>query len=299
MGWRGRTIGAVVTLLLAAAGCVNDRNETLRGPEFDGMWNMATLPPPAQYGNVLISRLTRSSTHPPVAFSHWVHRRLYTCRVCHFELNFALKTNTTEISEAKIRKGEYCGACHNDKTAFGITEVIRVPAAAELEADRPAAYRISSLDNFRPIVSSAGPEDTCTICHTGDIGASDGRFEELKDFPPAPYGNKIDWVMALERGFIAPKQSILDENYQPIPFEEELKLDSEWRLARTWAVFPHQKHIAWLDCADCHPDIFSIQKKGTRNMRMDTINRGMFCGSCHGSVAFPLQDCKRCHPGLR
>ena len=74
----------------------------MAGSAFDDVFSLPQLPPPARYGNILISRLTRSSTHPPVAFSHWVHRRYYTCRVCHFELNFEMKTNATDITEAKI-----------------------------------------------------------------------------------------------------------------------------------------------------------------------------------------------------
>ena len=254
---------ALAVVLLGALGCMNNGTEQVTGTAYDDMWSMPKLPPPPQYGNVLISRLTRSSTHPTVAFSHWIHRRYYTCRVCHFELNFALKTNTTEITEAKIRKGEYCGACHNGTVAFAVSE------------------------------------DTCRICHTGNIASTDGRFQELADFPPALYGDKVNWVKALKRGLIQPKQSILDPEYQPIPFEESLRLNSEWVFAKTRAVFSHQKHVEWLDCADCHPDIFNIKKKGTKYFRMDYINRGKFCGACHLTVAFPVQDCKRCHPDLR
>jgi hypothetical protein len=31
---------------------------------------------------------------------------------------------------------------------------------------------------------------------------------------------------------------------------------------------------------------------------MDFIVSGKFCGVCHLTVAFPVQDCKRCHPDL-
>ena len=115
---RGVALMAIIVMGVAFA-CVSDSTtEHISGTQFDSVWNYPKLLPPAQYGNVLISRLTRSSTHPPVAFSHWVHRRYYTCRVCHFELNFAMKTNATDITEAKIRKGDYCGACHNGKIAW-------------------------------------------------------------------------------------------------------------------------------------------------------------------------------------
>ncbi len=250
-------------LVLAAASCVNEPQGPKTGSSFDDVFDLPAMPPPAQYGNVLITRMTVSSTHPPVAFSHWVHRRYFTCRVCHFELNFAMKTNTTEITEAKIRKGEYCGACHNDKTAFGIHE------------------------------------ETCTICHTGNIGATDARFGELKDLPRSLYGDNVNWVKALRRKLITPKQSVWSDDYKPIPYDQNLSLSPEWQMVKTRATFPHVKHTEWLDCADCHPDIFNIQKKGTKMFRMNYIVNGKFCGVCHLSVAFPIQDCKRCHPDLQ
>lgn len=252
-------------LLVACSGlpaCVNDAGDVPARSSFDDSFPLPKLPPPSRYGNVLISRLTASSTHPPVAFSHWLHRQYYTCRVCHFELNFAMKTNGTDITEAKIRKGEYCGACHNGKIAF------------------------------------ADEEDTCTICHSGDLGAADARFAELKDFPKAAYGDRINWVKALRKKLIAPKQSLFIKDYEAIGFDKALRLEPEWSMVRTRALFPHQKHTAWLDCADCHPDIFNIQKKGTKHFRMEYIVDGKFCGVCHMTVAFPIQDCKRCHPDL-
>lgn len=32
---------------------------------------------------------------------------------------------------------------------------------------------------------------------------------------------------------------------------------------------------------------------------MNNILKGEFCGVCHLSVAFPVNDCARCHPGLK
>ena len=253
-------LAVFLLLLMIASG---GRLVSAAGTTFDDVFDLPELPPPARYGNVLISRLTKSSTHPPVSFSHWIHRRYYTCRVCHFELNFAMKANTTEITDAKIRKGEYCGACHNDKIAFGISE------------------------------------DTCSICHTGNIGSTDARFSELDELPRALYGDKVNWVKALKKKMISPQSSLFNDNYEPLPFDKNLRLEPEWDMIKTRAVFSHKKHSEWLDCADCHPDIFNIQKKGTKHFRMEYINKGMFCGVCHLSVAFPIQDCGRCHPDLK
>lgn len=250
------------TVILFLVFVLAGTHPAMAGNPYAEIFLLPKLPPPAQYGNVLISRLTASSTHPPVAFSHWVHRRRYTCRVCHFELSFAMKTNTSDISEAKNRKGEYCGACHNNTIAFGINE------------------------------------GTCRKCHTGNIGSADVRFSELSGLPRAAYGDQINWVKAMKKGLIKPKKSLLDDDFESIPFDKNLRLEPEWSGIKTNALFPHRKHTEWLDCADCHPDIFNIKKKGTKHFRMDYVLSGKFCGVCHLTVAFPIQDCIKCHPDL-
>ena len=32
---------------------------------------------------------------------------------------------------------------------------------------------------------------------------------------------------------------------------------------------------------------------------MSAILNGEFCGVCHLTVAFPMDDCQRCHPGMK
>jgi c(7)-type cytochrome triheme protein len=31
---------------------------------------------------------------------------------------------------------------------------------------------------------------------------------------------------------------------------------------------------------------------------MTAMLKGEYCGACHLTVAFPLHNCKRCHPGM-
>jgi c(7)-type cytochrome triheme protein len=81
-------------------------------------------------------------------------------------------------------------------------------------------------------------------------------------------------------------------------FENVLELEAEWDNV-PGAIFPHNKHTAWLDCSDCHPYIFNIKKKFTKGFRMMTNIRGEFCGVCHTNVAFPMTDCVRCHPDIK
>ncbi len=243
---------AIVFIILAIAVML-----TMEG--WSQFWEFPPLPPPELYGNLLIDRLSTKKGEKPVTFSHWIHRTKYTCRVCHFELDFAMKRNQTEITEEDNKNGLYCGACHNGKEAFGHTE------------------------------------ENCKKCHNGRLDYGTEKFSKLLTLPSSPYGNKIDWVAAVEEGLIKPKQSLYDESYKPMPFKKRLKLEAEWTFVPP-AYFSHEAHSYWLDCANCHPDIFNIKKKTTKHFSMIYNLEGRFCGVCHLRVAFPMDYCKGCHP---
>ena len=59
-------------------------------------------------------------------------------------------------------------------------------------------------------------------------------------------------------------------------------------------VYPHKEHTEWLDCSNCHPAIF-IPQKGANQISMASILLGQKCGVCHGKVAFPVSECRKCH----
>ena len=223
--------------------------------------DLLPLPEPHEYGNVLITRQEESSSQLSVPFSHWSHRRYHTCRVCHFELGFVMAANVTEITEEQNRNGQYCGACHNGEIAFD------------------------------------HGEENCIKCHNGGWDNPVRRFADLQNFPKEEFGNEIDWTAALDQGLIAPEQSLLDEHYEPVEFKRELDITANWALIPP-AEFPHDVHMKWLDCGDCHPGIFNVKVKSTMHFEMKYVLEGRFCGVCHLSVAFPLNNCKRCHPGM-
>lgn len=225
-------------------------------------WRFPKLPGPQEYGNILMNRLSEKNGQQAVTFSHWSHRLRHTCRVCHLELEFKMELNTTEITEKMNRNGRYCGACHDGVTAFG---------------HRNEAH--------------------CGKCHNGDIAAGTEKFKELFGLPQTPFGNRIDWVTAYKQGTIKPKQSILDDQYKPLGFNKPLEIEAAW-VAIPQVYFPHEAHNQWLDCSNCHPDIFNVEKKTTEHFSMKYILERKFCGVCHWKVAFPLDDCKRCHPTM-
>lgn len=227
-----------------------------------GFYPLPALPEPHAFGNVLIDRTSTAIGVPPVVFSHWLHRIKATCSVCHEELEFGMQAGSTEITEAENRAGRFCGACHDGTTAFA-------------------------------------PAGNCGRCHSGDVNAGREKFAEFfsrKPFPSTSYGNGIDWVKAQQRGLIAPARYFETPSHD-MPFDKELRLQAEMGNIPP-AVFPHRAHNEWMNCSICHPDIFNIKTKTTKHFRMAAILQGKFCGACHLNVAFPIDDCARCHPGI-
>jgi c(7)-type cytochrome triheme protein len=220
-------------------------------------WKLPSLPSPEIYGNILIDRASTKAGLRTVTFSHWSHRMKYTCRVCHYEIEFNMMLNTTMITEEANKHGRYCGECHDGKTAFGHTE------------------------------------ENCEKCHNDDItyGKEPGMLSVL---PGAPNGNGVDWVKALEDGHIYPKLYLREEN-KPLLFDRNIRIESPW-AGISPVQFSHTLHGKWLDCSNCHPEIFGITEASTEDLAMENILSYQFCGVCHGKVAFPPNNnCKKCH----
>lgn len=216
--------------------------------------------PNDEFGNIVISRTSEYAGVKTVTFSHWLHRQKFTCRVCHFELEFNMFANTTEITEAGNRSGRYCGTggCHDGKAAFG--------------HEKPH----------------------CDTCHSGNRGQGKEKFSRLSRLPKAKFGNGINWVKAVDKGMITPVQYLTLKPSTDVAIIKPILLEAEWSSIPP-ALFSHKAHTLWLDCNNCHPEIFNIKKKTTKHFAMSRILKREFCGVCHLTVAFPMDDCKRCH----
>ena len=231
-----------------------------------GMLKLPFLPPPENYGDVLMDKAAKGKNADPVVFSHLIHRVKYTCRVCHYELEFSMKSNDTPIVCDKGKmNGRYCAACHNGKISFG---------AADKDGEN------------------------CTMCHNKNSSSRWTKFRELREkLPGSRFGNEIDWSQALDEGFITPEDTILGSTRETVNIKT-LTLKAEMSGISS-AVFPHKTHEQWLDCSSCHPELFNIKIKTTKSLRMSNMINGESCGVCHLSVAFPLDDCKKCHPKMK
>lgn len=110
--------------------------------------------------------------------------------------------------------------------------------------------------------------------------------------PKGNYGNRIDWVAALNNKAINPRFDRNDPSVQAMVMD--LNIVREVKGSMPDVVYPHKQHTEWLDCSNCHPAIF-IPQKGANQISMAAILLGQKCGVCHGKVAFPISDCRRCH----
>lgn len=116
--------------------------------------------------------------------------------------------------------------------------------------------------------------------------------EGLAQLPKDYVGNRVNWIQALRQGLIQPRTNIMAGT-------EIRVLDQNVLLTRTgempMVLFPHKQHTEWLDCNNCHEALFKSKAGTTKGLNMFAVLQGEFCGRCHGAVAFPLTECKRCH----
>ncbi len=232
--------------------------------------------PPHLYGEVILGNSSRGAGLAPVVFEHWRHRAMYTCRLCHVDIGFAMEAGATKIRAATNRDGFHCGACHNGKSMY----------------DGKVIFAACS-DNSARVES-----ERCSRCHSaGDPGAKKKEFDEIfRNFPRKGLGDALDWEEAESKGLIKPLDFVegISVRRSPLKMEKELTIESRG----TWMSnvrFSHKKHAAWNGCEVCHPEIFPSTKQGTVKYSMYQITGGEYCGVCHDKVAFALIDCQRCH----
>lgn len=126
-------------------------------------------------------------------------------------------------------------------------------------------------------------------------GPAIGQLQEprqaLSVLAPDTAGNQVRWVDALDRGQIVPRSSI-DPGTEVRLREDDilLNLNGGTPIVR----FPHRAHTLWLDCSNCHEELF-VSRAGANRLDMRKMLQGQQCGVCHGAVAFPLTECNRCH----
>ena len=229
-------------------------------------------PKPHEYGNTIIDNFSSKQKIPPVEFKHWLHRSKYTCRLCHVDIGFGMIAENTEITCDDVEMGLYCGSCHNGQEAF---------ARIEQTADGKKVKK-------------------CNMCHSVgkkvDFKYNFYEFKKKIGFKRERFGNGIDWEDAEDRGLIKMKdflEGISFRRARNLKKAKELQFSSG-EAGMPDILFSHKKHTIWSGCELCHPEIFGVKAGETIYSMQDNFDN-KYCGSCHGMVAFPNNDCTRCH----
>lgn len=234
------------------------------------------ITPPHEYGRVILNNYSRSAGLAPVVFDHWLHRAMFTCRLCHVDIGFAMEGEATKIKAATNREGFHCGACHNGKILYQGKTIFA-----------------SCSDNTAGEASSE-----CSRCHSaGDPKRKEKEFTEfIRKYPKKGLGNTVDWEEAEAKGLIKPIDYLegVSIRRSPLKMEKEISIESRG-VWMSDVMFSHKKHAVWNGCEVCHPEIFPSTKQGTVIYTMFQIVGGQYCGVCHDKVAFPIVDCHRCH----
>jgi c(7)-type cytochrome triheme protein len=227
-------------------------------------------PPRHEYGNVVMNNSSEKNKMAPVVYNHWLHRAEYTCRLCHVDIGFGMSAGTTGVTMDDNKRGMYCGACHNGKEAFAIEENNVLGATIKKNCDRCHSYghKVEFEKDF---------------------------YKFTKEFPPAKFGDKIDWLKAEEAGLLKLKDYLEGVSIKGKTLNYSADTEIKSNIAEMPdIIFSHKKHAIWNGCELCHPDIFGV-KKGSTKYTMQDIFSGKYCGACHGKVSFSNLDCQACH----
>lgn len=232
--------------------------------------------PPHEYGRVVINNFSKSAGLPPVVFEHWVHRAMFTCRLCHIDVGFAMEGGATKIRASTNRDHFHCGACHNGKTVH-LGKKIFSSCSDNVAMEEPGR---------------------CGMCHSAvNLKKSEKMFQKfIEGLPKQMVGNGVDWEEAETKGLIRPSDFLEGVSIRrtPLKMERDVSIGSRGSWMSD-VVFSHKKHAIWNGCEVCHPEIFPSTKQGAVKFSMYQISTGEYCGVCHNKVAFPLIDCQRCH----
>jgi len=244
-----------------------------------------------------------------VVFPHWFHRIRFRCKVCH-EDTFKTDKGSNDVNMDAISAGEQCGMCHDGSVAWD-----------PLECESCHMYPMEQLDAKEAPPEESNPADLLFAGRSGKMAGKGDRRKpsgnafkwgagwqprafSMAGLPKDKYG-LVDWIKITKNGMLLPKGSIdpdhpIYESPVHYVFDEEGEEDIEDIVipvkSKTIAevLFPHTLHAWWLNCKSCHPHRF-VRTAGDTKMTMKEMAKGKYCGECHGKVAFPLEDCGKCH----
>lgn len=184
----------------------------------------------------------------------------------------------------------------NASIVFGVAALVLTAFLPAQQADA----QVSTANEFnvnlqkRDSANPAPPEDGIHDPENEATFSLQPPEEAYKGLPRTKFGNRVDWVKAVDDKLIRPRWDRLDSSEEP--FVMDLDIVRPVKASMPDVVFPHRQHTEWLFCSNCHPAIF-VPQAGSNQINMSAILLGEKCGVCHGKVAFPITTatCTKCH----
>ncbi|MBC8317263.1 MAG: hypothetical protein H8E41_05115 [Desulfobulbaceae bacterium] len=246
-----------------------------------------------------------------VVFSHKVHTMdaEIECSSCHddlFGMESGTDMNSDKVTMKAMEEGQFCGACHDGDTAFGVNTNCQ---ACHVLPDDPLIWDSPGKAVFSHTAHVEEFGFECATCHSEIFSMKKGTALANKDFTMASLkegkycgichdgDSAFNVVSQCESCHFPPTEKII--------FTQPVKA----------VIFDHDIHLkkGKLSCVSCHKDVF-VMKKGSfegqqliqsenpaekRKYLEDLHNK--YCGTCHNSSqAFGyLTRCTVCHVGVK
>ncbi|MBI3777923.1 MAG: hypothetical protein HY274_03250 [Gammaproteobacteria bacterium] len=183
----------------------------------------------------------------------------------------------------------------NPETRYRVLSKIfeEVPPPGKEVQHKPVVHGPRRSPAHEPVKA---PEKVDTVLASPEWVTPRNWRELLRQLPKEEAGG-VDWDDALAKKLIQPRSGLEPDAPDQPAFDLNLELIPEGQPFFK-VVFPHKEHTEWLACANCHTDIFKMQR-GADPITMTKIYSGEYCGRCHGKVSFTLPTgCPRCHAAL-
>lgn len=198
------------------------------------------------------------------------------CKTCHNAI-FNLRAKQ-RFTMADMEKGKSCGACHNEKRAFGLKECASCHKAGNVSI--PVKETGPVIFGHKKHVK----DNNCSLCHPKLYDLSPKRRPVTM-----AQMEKGKSCGACHNGKAAFKT---EECAKCHPTKEILFKVKDAGDAK----FSHDLHGGMYKCDECHPKLYLPAAKNKR-FTMADMEGGRSCGACHDDkAAFTVKEnCDRCH----
>ncbi len=209
-------------------------------------------------------------------FRHVDHLKMFKCEECHSAI-FIGGIRSVRYTMPQMEKGKSCGACHDDKTAFGVTG-----NCEKCHTSQPPDHTFTLKDAGIVTFSHLKHRDifSCGQCHNSIVasGVASKRFT-MKDMD----NGKSCGICHDSKTAFSVKSCSKCHPVKEVLFSDDAR-------------FSHDKHLAVYTCTDCHNQLYR-DVPGNKRVSMAQMEKGYSCGSCHdGSTVFSVKgDCDSCH----